>query len=76
MAVRVQMDQVKFQEFIFEYLESMTNLSTTYMMIQSAIEQLPPVVTQCLFHASSVSEYAQLRPEDAIILQFCVALTM
>ena len=76
MAVRVQIDQIKFQEFIFEYLESMTNSSTTYKMIQSAIEQLPPVVTQCLFHASSASEYAQLRPEDAIILQFCVALAM
>ena len=76
MAVRAQMDQVKFQEFIFEYLEPMTNSSTTYMMIQSAMEQLPPVVTQCLFHASSTSEYAQLRPEAAIILQFCVALAM
>ena len=75
MAVRAQMDQVRFQEFIFEYLEPMTNSSTTYM-IQSAIEQLPLVVTQCLFHASSTGEYAQLRPEAAIILQFCVALAM
>ena len=73
MAVRAQMDQVKFQEFIFEY---MTNPSTTYMMIKSATEQLPPVVTQCLFHASSTSEYAQLRPGAAIIFQFCVALAM
>ena len=72
MAVRVQMDQIKFEEFIFEFLESMTNSSTTYKMIQSAIEQLPRVVTRCLFHASSASEYAQLCPEDAIILQFCV----
>ena len=55
MAVRAQMDQVKFQEFILEYLEPMTNSSTTYMLIQSAIEQLPLVVTQCLFHASSTS---------------------
>ena len=69
MAVRAQMDQVKFQEFIFEYLEPMTNSSTTYMLIQSPIEQLPLVVTQCLFHASNTSEYAQLRPEAAIILQ-------
>ena len=76
MAVRAQMDQVKVQEFIFEYLEHMTNSSTTYMLIQSAIEQLPLVVTQCLFHASSASEYAQLRPEAAIILQFCVVLAM
>ena len=66
MAVRAQMDQVKFQEFIFEYLEPMTNPSTTYMLIQSAIEQLPLVVTQCLFHASSTSEYDQLRPEPTL----------
>ena len=76
MAVRAQVDQVKFQELIFEYLEPVTNSSTAYMLIQSAIEQLPLIVTQCLFHASSTSEYAQLRPEAAIILQFCVALTM
>ena len=76
MAVSAQTDQVKFQEFIFEYLEPMTNSPTTYMLIQSAIEQLPLVVTQCLFHASSTSEYAQLRPEAAIMLQFCVALAM
>ena len=76
MAVRAQIDQVKFQEFIFEYLELMTNSSTTYMLLQSTIEQLPLVVTQCLFHASSTNEYAQLRPESAIILQFCVALAM
>ena len=76
MTVRAQMDQVKFQEFIFEYLEPVTNSFATYMLIQSAIEQLPLVVTQCLFHASSASEYAQLCPEAAIILQFCVALAM
>ena len=70
------MDQVKFQEFIFEYLEPVTNSSTTHMLRQSSIEQLPLVVTQCLFHASSTSEYDQLRPEAAIILQFCVALAM
>ena len=63
MAVRAQMDQVKFQEFIFEYLEPMTNSFTTCMLIQSAIEQLPLVVTQCLFHASSTNEFSLLRPE-------------
>ena len=76
MTVRAEMDQVKFQEFIFEYLEPVTNSSTTYMLIQSYTEQLPLVVTQCLFHASSTSKYAKLRPEAAIILQFCVALAM
>ena len=76
MAVRAQTDQAKFQEFIFEYLEPMTNSSTTYILIHSATEQLPLVLTQCLFHASSTSGYAQLRPEAAIILQFCIALAM
>ena len=76
MAVRAQMNQVKFQEFIFEYLELVTNSSTTYMLIQSAFEQFPLVVTQCLFQASRTSEYAQLCPEAAIILQFCVALAI
>ena len=76
MAVRAQMDHIKSQDFIFQYLEPVTNSSTTYMLIQSAIEQLPLVVTQCLFRASSTSEYAQLCPEAAIILQFCVALAM
>ena len=70
------MDQVKFQKFIFEYLEPIKNSSITYMLIQSATEQLPLVVTQCLFHASSTSGCSQLRPEAAIILQFCVALAM
>ena len=65
MAVRAQMDQVKFKDIIFEYLEPMTNSFTTYMLIQSAIEQLPLVVTH---HASSTSEYDQLRPEAVIIL--------
>ena len=76
MAVRAKMDQVKFQEFIFEYLEPMTNSFTTYMLIQSAIGQLLLLLTQCLFHASGTNEYAQLRPEAAIMLQFCVALAM
>ena len=71
MAVRAQIDKVKFQEFTFEY----SNSSTTYMMIQSAIEHLL-VVTQCLFHASSTSEYAQLRPEAVIIHQFFATLAM
>ena len=42
------------------------------MLIQSLIKQL----TQYLFHASAKSDHAQLRPKDAIILQFCVALAM
>ena len=48
------------------------------IQLQSRIsaEQLPLVVTQCLFHVSNTSEYAQLRPEAAIIVQFCVALAV
>ena len=47
-----------------------------HMLIQLLKEQLSLVVTQCLFHAPTTSDHAQLRPEDAIILQFCVALAM
>ena len=47
-----------------------------YILIQLLKEQLSLVVTQCLFHASTTSDHAQLRPEDAIMLQFCVALAM
>ena len=47
-----------------------------YMLIQLLKEQLSLVVTQCLFDASTTNDHAQLRPEDAIILQFCVALEM
>ena len=46
------------------------------MLIQLLKEQLSSVVTQYLFHASATSDHAQLRSEDTIILQFCVALTM
>ena len=47
-----------------------------YMLIQLFKEQLSLVVTQCLFHAPTINDHPQLRPEDAIILQFCVALAM
>ena len=46
------------------------------MLIESLITQLFLVVTQYLFHASATSNHVQLRPKDAIILQFCVALPM
>ena len=48
----------------------MTNAAITYMLIQLLIKQLPLVVTQYLFHASTTRDHAQLRPKDAIILQF------
>ena len=49
-------------------------LVQTYVLIQSFKEQLPLVVKQCLFHASNKSDHLQLRPEDAIILQFLSCL--
>ena len=64
MVVRAQMDQVKLQEFNFEHVESMTNTSTTYTLISSPTEQLSPCVTQCVFHAFSTSELAQLHPDS------------
>ena len=53
-------------------MESTTNAAIMYILIQLPKEQLSLVLTQCLFHASTTSDHAQLRPEDAIILQFCV----
>ena len=54
----------------------MTNAFIKYILIQLLKEQLSLVVTQCLFHAPTTSDHAQLRAEDAIILQFCVALAI
>ena len=62
MAVRAQIDQTKQRKLNFEHWNPK--------------EQLSLVVTQCLFHTPTASDHAQLRPEDAIILQFCVALAM
>ena len=76
MAVRAQMDWTKQRKLNFCVLESTTNATITYMLIQSLIKQLPLAVAQYLFRASTTSDHAQLHPEDAIILQFCVALAM
>ena len=40
-----------------------------YILIQLLKEQRSLVVTQCLFYSPTTSVHAQLRPEDAIILQ-------
>ena len=64
------------EKFKLWVLESTTNASIMYMLIQLLKEQLSLVATQCLFHAPTTSDHAQLRPEDAIILQFWVALAM
>ena len=76
MAVRAQVDQTKQRKLNCCVLESTTNASIMYMLIQLLKEQLSLVVTQCLFYVSTTSDHAQLRPEDAIILQFSVALAM
>ena len=70
------MDQVKLQEFNFEYVEYMINLSTTYALISSPTEWLSLCVTECVFHAFSTNELAQLHPEATIIFRFCVAIAM
>ena len=57
-------------------MKSTTNAAIMYILIQLLKEQLSLVVAQCLFQASTTSDHAQLRPEDAIILQFCVAMAM
>ena len=50
-------------------MKSTEDQSTTYVLTQSFMEQLPLVVKQCLFHASNKSDHLQLRPGAAIILQ-------
>ena len=66
-------DQIKIK---LRVLESTINASIMYMLIQLLKEQLSLIVIQCLFHASTTSDHAQLRPEDDTVLQFCVALAM
>ena len=73
MAVRAQMDDTKQRKLNFEYwnrrqMQPLLTFSYSHL--------LPLVVTQYLFHASTTSDHAQLRPKNAIILQFCFALAM
>ena len=51
-----------------------TNASIMYMLIQLLKKQLSLVLS--LFHAPTTSDHVQLRPKDAIIHQFCIALVM
>ena len=76
MVERVQMEQVKLQEFNLENKESMVDWFNSYVLIQSCIEKLLPVVTLYLSRTSNVSEHLHLRPEATIILQFYVASGM
>ena len=43
-----------------------------YTLIQLLKEQLSLVVTQCLFHASTTSGHAQLRPEAPLYSNFAL----
>ena len=76
MAARVQMEQVKREEFNLKGMKSTEDYSTTYALIQSFIKQLTLVVKQCFFHGCSKSEHLQLRPEPPLYSNFCVALAM
>ena len=76
MAARAQMKQVKLQEFNLKGMKSTEDQSTTYVLIQSFIKQLTPVVKQCSFHICNKSEHLQLRPEPPLYSNFCVALAM
>ena len=70
MAIRAQMERVKLEEFNLKVMKSTADQSTTYVLIESFIKQLTPVVKQCFFHACNKNDHFQLRPEAAIILQF------
>ena len=70
MAARVQMEQVKLEEFNLKGMKSTEDQSTAYVLIQSFIKQLTLVVKQCFSHTCHKSDHLQLRPEAAIILQF------
>ena len=74
MAARAQMEEVKPQEFNLKNKKSTEDWSITYVLIQSFIKQLPPVVKQCLFHASNKNDHLEFRHEAAIMLQFLICL--
>ena len=69
MAAKAQMEQVKLEEFNVKGMKSTEDWSTTYVLMQSFIKQLTPVVKQCFFHACNNRDRLQLRLEAAIILQ-------
>ena len=69
MAAKAQMEQVKLEEFNVKGMKSTEDWSTTYVLMQSFIKQLTPVVKQCFFHACNNRDRLQLHPEAAIILQ-------
>ena len=76
MAARVQMEQVKQEDFNIKGMKSTEDQSTTYELIQSFIKQLTLVVKQFFFHACHKSDHLQLRPESPLYSNFCVALAM
>ena len=49
MAAKAQMEQVKLEEFNLKGMKFTEDYTTTYVLIQSFIKQLTPVVKQCFF---------------------------
>ena len=75
MVVRAQVDQTKQRKLNFEYWNP-RQMHTLCTCSYSYSRTTFLVATQCLFHAPTIGDHAQLLPEDAIILQFCVPLAM
>ena len=59
MAARVQMEQIKPEEFNLKGMKFKADQSTTYVLIKSFIKQLTLVVKQCSFHACNKSDHLQ-----------------
>ena len=72
MAARVQMEQVKLEEFNLKGMKSTEDQFTTYVLIQSFIKQLTPVVKKCFFHACNKSGHLQLRSEPPLYSKFAL----
>ena len=53
-------------------MESTTNAAIMYILIRLPKEQPSLIVTQCLFHASTTSDHAQLRPEEKCYSNFAL----
>ena len=70
------MEQVKLEEFNLKGMKSTEDYTTTYVLIQSFIKQLTPVVKQCFFYACNKRDHLQLRPEPPLYSNFCVTLAM
>ena len=54
------MEWLKLQEFSFEQMESIADLSNIYILMQSAVKELSPFVIRCLFHNFKTIGHVQL----------------